>query len=100
MLYLLDANVLIDANRDYYPLDRVPPAGFSKPRNAANDRSVARECKSECHLLRSQPDQPESEVDQKKHAEATGHGHPSPPRDGGQTEHPASGGICKCVRDP
>ena len=24
MLYLLDANVLIDANRDYYLLDRVP----------------------------------------------------------------------------
>jgi len=24
LLYLLDANVLIDANRDYYPLDRVP----------------------------------------------------------------------------
>lgn len=24
MLYLVDANVLIDANRDYYPLDRVP----------------------------------------------------------------------------
>ena len=24
MLYLLDANVLIDANRDYYPLSRVP----------------------------------------------------------------------------
>lgn len=24
MLYLLDANVLIDANRDYYPVDRVP----------------------------------------------------------------------------
>jgi len=24
MLYLLDANVLIDANRDYYPLERVP----------------------------------------------------------------------------
>ena len=24
MLYLLDANVLIDANRDYYPLRRVP----------------------------------------------------------------------------
>ncbi len=24
MLYLLDANVLIDANRDYYPMDRVP----------------------------------------------------------------------------
>ena len=24
MLYLLDANVLIDAERDYYPLDRVP----------------------------------------------------------------------------
>lgn len=24
MLYLLDANVLIDANRDYYPLARVP----------------------------------------------------------------------------
>ena len=24
MLYLLDANVLIDAARDYYPLDRVP----------------------------------------------------------------------------
>lgn len=24
MLYLLDANTLIDANRDYYPLDRVP----------------------------------------------------------------------------
>lgn len=24
MIYLLDANVLIDANRDYYPLDRVP----------------------------------------------------------------------------
>lgn len=24
MLYLLDANVLIDANRDYYPLHRVP----------------------------------------------------------------------------
>ena len=24
MLYLLDANVLIDASRDYYPLDRVP----------------------------------------------------------------------------
>ena len=24
MLYLLDANVLIDANRDYYPLGRVP----------------------------------------------------------------------------
>ncbi len=24
MLYLLDANVLIDANRDYYPLDRIP----------------------------------------------------------------------------
>lgn len=23
MLYLLDANVLIDANRDYYPLGRV-----------------------------------------------------------------------------
>lgn len=24
MLHLLDANVLIDANRDYYPMDRVP----------------------------------------------------------------------------
>lgn len=24
MLYLLDANALIDANRDYYPLDRIP----------------------------------------------------------------------------
>jgi hypothetical protein len=24
LLYLLDANVLIDANRDYYPMDRVP----------------------------------------------------------------------------
>ena len=24
MQYLLDANVLIDANRDYYPIDRVP----------------------------------------------------------------------------
>ena len=24
MLYLLDANVLIDANRDYYPINRVP----------------------------------------------------------------------------
>ena len=24
MLYLLDANALIDANRDYYPIDRVP----------------------------------------------------------------------------
>jgi len=24
MLYLIDANVLIDANRDYYPIDRVP----------------------------------------------------------------------------
>lgn len=24
MLFLLDLNVLIDANRDYYPLDRVP----------------------------------------------------------------------------
>lgn len=24
MIYLLDANVLIDANRDYYPLERVP----------------------------------------------------------------------------
>lgn len=24
MLYLLDANILIDAHRDYYPLDRVP----------------------------------------------------------------------------
>lgn len=24
MIYLLDANVLIDANRDYYPTDRVP----------------------------------------------------------------------------
>ncbi|HEY59703.1 MAG TPA: DUF4411 family protein [Anaerolineae bacterium] len=24
MLYLLDANVLIDANRKYYPIDRVP----------------------------------------------------------------------------
>jgi hypothetical protein len=24
MLYLLDSNVLIDANRDYYPIDRVP----------------------------------------------------------------------------
>ena len=23
-MYLLDANVLIDANRDYYPIDRVP----------------------------------------------------------------------------
>lgn len=24
MLYLLDSNILIDADRDYYPLDRVP----------------------------------------------------------------------------
>jgi hypothetical protein len=24
VLYLVDANVLIDANRDYYPIDRVP----------------------------------------------------------------------------
>ena len=24
VLYLLDANVLIDANRDYYPVARVP----------------------------------------------------------------------------
>lgn len=24
MLYLLDANVVIDANRDYYPIDRIP----------------------------------------------------------------------------
>ncbi len=24
MIHLLDANVLIDANRDYYPIDRVP----------------------------------------------------------------------------
>ena len=25
MLYLLDADVLLDANRDYYPVERVPP---------------------------------------------------------------------------
>ena len=25
MLYLLDANVLIRAHGDYYPIDRVPP---------------------------------------------------------------------------
>ena len=24
MLYILDANVLIDANRDYYPIQRIP----------------------------------------------------------------------------
>lgn len=24
MLHILDANILIDANRDYYPMDRVP----------------------------------------------------------------------------
>ena len=24
MIYLVDANVLIDANRDYYPIERVP----------------------------------------------------------------------------
>ena len=24
MIYLLDANVLIDANRDYYPIERIP----------------------------------------------------------------------------
>jgi hypothetical protein len=38
MLYLLDANVLIDANRDYYPLDRVPEFWEWVAYNADQDR--------------------------------------------------------------
>ena len=37
MLYLLDANVLIDANRDYYPIERVPEFWAWLAHTAEND---------------------------------------------------------------
>ncbi len=40
MLYLLDANVLIDANRDYYPIQRVPE--FWEWLEAAGENSNAK----------------------------------------------------------
>ena len=44
MLYLLDANVLIDANRDYYPLKRVPEFwDWLHHAGAAGDLKVPRE---------------------------------------------------------
>ena len=38
MLYLLDANVLIDANRDYYPIARVPEFWEWLTHNGTADR--------------------------------------------------------------
>ena len=38
MLYLLDANVLIDANRDYYSLERVPEFWEWLENGGVNDR--------------------------------------------------------------
>lgn len=38
MLYLLDANVLIDANRDYYPITRVPEFWEWLAHNGAESR--------------------------------------------------------------
>lgn len=38
MLFLLDANTLIDAHRDYYPMDRVPGFWNWLLRNAADGR--------------------------------------------------------------
>lgn len=38
MLFLLDANTLIDAHRDYYPMDRVPEFWNWLLRNAADSR--------------------------------------------------------------
>lgn len=38
MLFLLDANTLIDAHRDYYPMDRVPEFWNWLLRMAADDR--------------------------------------------------------------
>lgn len=38
MLFLLDANTLIDAHRDYYPMDRVPEFWNWVLRNAADGR--------------------------------------------------------------
>lgn len=51
MLYLLDANVLIDADRDYYPIHRVPQFWAWILDNAKRDRiGVCREVLSEISL--------------------------------------------------
>ncbi len=53
MLYLLDANVLIDADRDYYPIHRVPQFWAWILDNARKDRiRVCREVLSEITLPR------------------------------------------------
>lgn len=43
MLYLLDSSVLIDANRDYYPLERVPQfwGWLPEPSNAGGRLTLA-----------------------------------------------------------
>ena len=51
MLYLLDANVLIDADRDYYPIHRVPQFWEWILDKARKDRiGVCREVFSEISL--------------------------------------------------
>ena len=53
MLYLLDANVLIDADRDYYPIHRVPQFWEWIFDKARKDRMrVCREVLSEITLPR------------------------------------------------
>ena len=60
MLYLLDANVLIDANRDYYPIERVPQFRSWLLEMAGLGRvKIPQEIFEEITTLRPNPDRPD-----------------------------------------
>ncbi len=64
MLYLLDANVLIDANRDYYPIERVPEFwDWLKSMGELGHVKVPEEIYEEIVLPRPRPDNPHRLVD-------------------------------------
>ncbi len=60
MLYLLDANVLIDANRDYYPIERVPQFwSWLLEMSGLGRVKIPREIFEEITIPRPGPDRPD-----------------------------------------
>ena len=72
MLYLLDTNVLIDANRDYYPIERVPEFwDWLVVMGERGQVKIPQEFYEEILLPPPRPDQPDPLVDWlKKHRDA------------------------------
>ena len=72
MLYLLDANVLIDANRDYYPIERVPEFwDWLVAMGELGRVKIPQEFYEEIILPPTRPEQPDPLVDWlQKHKEA------------------------------